>query len=252
MLGIDLTKEIRYRFSSLRFFNENEYHVDRFCEDDVLLLVYEGVLRFTEDGIPYEIHPGEYHIQKHNTIQSGNLPSTAPKYLFVHFRASWSEENALPRSGTFDYKMLKLNMEEMHALSYARAPYIIKTAKFYEILSKLYKTTVINITAYEISKYIKEHYQQKITIDQLCKEFSFSKNHIINIFQKEFDLTPIAYLNYVRLNKAEELLITSSELLESIAHRCGYQNYSHFYRQFVRKHHVSPEEFRKNKQLGNL
>ena len=59
MYGIDLNKEIKYLFSSLRFFASKEHHVDRFCKDDVLLLVYDGVLRFSEDGVMYEIHPGE-------------------------------------------------------------------------------------------------------------------------------------------------------------------------------------------------
>ena len=51
MNGIDLNKPIAYKHASLRFFNKNEHHIDRFCEDDVLLLVFDGVLRFSEDGV---------------------------------------------------------------------------------------------------------------------------------------------------------------------------------------------------------
>ena len=41
-----------------------------------------------------------------------------------------------------------------------------------------------------------------------------------------------------------------SEPIENIAYSCGYQNYSHFYRQFVRKNNTSPESFRKQKRIG--
>ena len=81
-----MNNDIQYLFASLRYFDEKEYHVDRVCSDDVLLLVFEGVLRFSEDGVGYEIHPGEYHIQKHNSIQKGDRPSDSPKYLYVDKR----------------------------------------------------------------------------------------------------------------------------------------------------------------------
>lgn len=64
MEGIDLNKPITYIHSSLRFFNEKEHHINRFCEENVLLLVYKGVLRFSENGIEHEVRPGEYYIQK--------------------------------------------------------------------------------------------------------------------------------------------------------------------------------------------
>lgn len=250
MYGIDLNKEIKYHFASLRFFDEREYHVNRVCEDDVLLLVYDGVLRFSEDGVLYEIHPGEYHIQKHGSKQEGVLPSDAPKYLFVHFYTEWTEDSLIAKSGTFDYQYLKNEIEKMNVLSYSDAPYIIKVAQFYTLLSKLCKNRASNNTADKIAKFISENCQQNLSIDMLCKEFCFSKNHIINIFKNSYGQTPIAYLNFMRLKKAEELLITTSDSIESISLLCGYQNYSHFYRQFMRKNKVSPENFRKQKRIG--
>ena len=53
MYGIDLNKNINYKYASLRFFNEGEHHIDRICGEDVLLLVFKGVLRFSEDGTEY-------------------------------------------------------------------------------------------------------------------------------------------------------------------------------------------------------
>ena len=73
MRGIDLDKPITFLYSSLRFFADNEYHVTRYCSDDVLLMVYEGILRFVEDGVSYELHPGEYHIQKGGSYQEGEM-----------------------------------------------------------------------------------------------------------------------------------------------------------------------------------
>ena len=242
---------MQYRYASLRFFAEKEHHIKRFCKDDVLLLVYEGVLRFVEDGVQYEIHPGQYHIQKQNTFQSGELASDGPKYLYVHFRANWTEEgHILPKSGTFDYAALRHSMEKLNALAHSQAPQILQTAVFYEILSALYCPPAADSPAARIADYLKTHYQSSIDLDSLTELFSYSKNHIINIFKKEFGKTPVAYLNSIRLREAERLLITTSHTIESVAFACGYRNYSHFYHQFVEKNRISPEIFRQKKRLG--
>ena len=101
---------------------------------------------------------------------------------------------------------------------------------------------------HKISEFIIENCDQNISIDTLCKKFSFSKNHIINVFKRTYGITPNVYLNMIRLKKAEELLAVTSDSLETISLSCGYHSYSHFYRQFVRKNNVSPEEFRKQKR----
>jgi AraC-like DNA-binding protein len=251
MCRLDLNKEIKYLSSSLRFFAEKEHHITRVCEADVLLLVYEGVLRFTEDGVPYEIYPGQYHIQKHNSYQTGELPSDGPKYLYVHFLGEWTEESgALAKNGMFDYDVLKADIEEMHQLSYCAAPYVVKAAKLYEILAKLYKSKNADTLASRMAAFLEKNHQNNVDLDMLCRRFSFSKNHIINIFKKEYGKTPIAYLADVRLNHAEQLLTATSVSIEQIAYDCGYRNYSHFYRQFLDKNRVSPEQFRQQRRLG--
>ena len=69
MKGINLDKPITYSVASLRFFNKGESHVNRFCKDNVLVMVFEGVLRFSEDGEKYQVSKGEYFIQHANGYQ---------------------------------------------------------------------------------------------------------------------------------------------------------------------------------------
>lgn len=249
MHGINLNRDIKYLFASLMIFDKNEFHVNRKCNYDVLLLVFDGVLRFCEDGIFYEVHPGEYHIQKQGSIQEGIVACDSPKYLYIHFEAEWTKDSPVSKTGTFDYEYLKEDIEKMHKLSYSDAPYIVKAATFYRILTKLCKTDETNDLGHKIAGYILENCQQNISIDTLCERFSFSKNHIINVFKKAFGMTPNVYLNMVRLKKAEEMLIVTTEPIETISFNCGYRNYSHFYRQFVRKNNMSPEEFRRQKRI---
>lgn len=251
MYGIDLNQEIQYLAASFRCFKEKEYHVTRLCKCDVLLLVYEGILRFSEDGVPRELRPGQYYIQKQGGYQEGKLPSDGAKYLYIHFLARWTDDAcALPRSGSFDPTAMMPDMEAMHALDYDEAPYILRAGMFYKLLSQLCKPKVVSTAVSQMAEYIRSHMENGMTLDELCREFSFSKNHIINLFKKEMGMTPVAYLNDVRLRRAERLLTSTSQTLESIATTCGYANYSHFYRQFFRKNRISPEKYRQRKRLG--
>ena len=250
MLGIQLDQPILYKYASLRFFKPGEHHVSRLCKENVLLLVYDGVLRFCEDGKQYEIRAGEYHIQKQNSIQSGEFPSDSPKYLYVHFLADWSDhEHVLPRSGTFHYAQFKQAINELDILAHSNAPYILQAGKFYELLSMLYQAKHTDSITNHIADFITKNSNQKITLDMLCREFNFSKNHIINICKRDLGMTPIAYINHIRLQKAAYLLEVTSNSIENISLLCGYNNYSNFYKLFLQKYGQSPEGWRNSKRI---
>lgn len=251
MEGINLERPITYKYASLRYFLEGEHHVSRLCRDDVLLLVFDGVLRFTEDGKPYEIHKGEYHIQRHGSLQEGAIQSDAPKYLYVHFLADWESQGAiLEKSGNFDYAALKSLMEEMDKLAHIDSPYILQAGKFYAIIAELQKSKALSPLANEMASFIEENLGGTITLDLLSTKFHFSKNHIINIFKKNFSLSPIEYTNSLRLKRAEHLMEATSDSLEKISLSCGFSNYSHFYKLFIKKNSCSPERWREQRRIG--
>ena len=245
MKGIDLNKQIIYLHSSLRFFDKKEHHINRFCEENVLLLVYEGILRFSENGIEREVCPGQYYIQKAMTYQRGDIESDAPKYLYVHFLGEWTDDkNCLPIEGDFNYIQLKPIMETLDAISRSDYTYTEKTAYFYQLLSILYRNQLQHNTADTIAEYISDRYLKGVTLDELCQKFSYSKNHIINIFKGSYGITPIEYINELKIKRAMYLLEVTSKSIEDISVESGFNNYSHFYRLFYRKHGLSPSEWR--------
>lgn len=250
MRGIDLNAPITYKHASLRYFKENEYHVDRHCTCNVLLLVYEGVLRFSEDGIFYEIPAGKFHIQREGSIQRGEKSSDLPKYLYIHFYARWNEDDkTLSFQGDFDYNMLKPLIKKMDLYAHENFTYTERLSVFTEILTKLYQANSSETAANKIAEYLEFHYNEKITLEGLSEIFHFCKNQIINVFKKEYGQTPIEYLNHVKIQKANHLLEATSKSTEEISMLCGFNNYSHFYRLFMNKNGISPSQWRRNKRI---
>jgi len=253
MRGIDLNKPITFLHSSLRFFSENEHHITRFCKDDVLLMVFEGVLRFTEDDICYEIRPGEYHIQKSNTFQKGEKPSDSPKYLYVHFLSEWADDDAaLPFKGTFDYSKARALMEELDRLSHGESSLVQKTAVFFELLLLLQKKEKPANLASRIAEFICNGNLNELSLEKICDEFHYSKNYIINSFKKEFGVTPVKYINDLKINRAKYLLEVTSDSLESISIKSGFNDYSHFYKLFYKENGLSPSAWRREKHTNPL
>lgn len=252
MEGINLEMPINYIGASFRYFKNKEHHTTRLCNDNVLLLVFKGVLRFNEDGVDYEITPGKYHIQKQKTYQSGPKESDEPEYLYVHFLGEEcnSEKGVLQYQGDFDVEKLMPLMIKLDELAHNESTYISQTAVFYEILSMLSKQKTKKNTANKIAMFIEENSHTNISLEKLCKEFLFTKNHIINIFKREYNMTPFEYLKKVRLNNALRMMEATSLTLEEISYENGFNDYPYFYRVFKKEFGVSPEQWRKKRRGG--
>ena len=248
MYGIDLNQPIDFFYSSMRYFKEGEHHITRVCSDDVLLLVFDGILRFVEDGTSYEICPGQYHIQKQGSYQQGITASDCPQYLYVHFKGTWSERDAvLAAEGTFSCEHLFGLMEKLDYINHNGHPKVECIGVFYQILISLYQQNRHSGLADQIADYIARNFEKALSLSELSQHFSYSKNHIINLFKKEYQMTHFEYLTRKRVEKAQWMLESTSDTMDSISVQCGFSDYSHLYKAFVAIHHKSPGQWRKER-----
>ena len=85
MLKLSFDELPHYIYSNNRQFFPGEYHMDRLFDEDVLILMRKGRLRFHEDGTLVKLNAGEYYIQRAGLYQQGLVPSDSPNYFFFHF-----------------------------------------------------------------------------------------------------------------------------------------------------------------------
>ena len=91
--------------------------------------------------------------------------------------------------------------------------------------------------------FIKEHYNEKISIDDIAKAAYTSRNSCFRYFQKSFGKSPLKVLNDHRLSVAATLLKSEGSVTE-IALSCGYASSSYFCKSFHEKFGVTPMEYR--------
>lgn len=96
-----------------------------------------------------------------------------------------------------------------------------------------------------ILKYVEEHYDEHITIDDMAALTFYSKSHFMKFFKAHMGTGFIEYLNDYRLTIAERLLRTSDASVLEIAEKSGFDNLSYFNRIFKRKYGQSPGKQRR-------
>lgn len=92
--------------------------------------------------------------------------------------------------------------------------------------------------------YIHEHYNEKITLDDLVRISQMSRSSFINKFKEICKMPPLTYLSTIRINAAEQLLLKSDLSVAEIAFRTGFYDASHLTKIFALTYGVSPSAYR--------
>ena len=94
-------------------------------------------------------------------------------------------------------------------------------------------------------KYIEEHYRDEISLERIATLYHFNASYFSTLFKQRFGISFSEYLSDIRMEKAEDLLKTSSDKVREIALEVGYKDPNYFNRAFKKRHNMTPEEFRK-------
>lgn len=94
-------------------------------------------------------------------------------------------------------------------------------------------------------KYITDHYNKDIAINDLAERFTMSPNYFSSIFKKETGKTTINYIKEVRLTKAKEYLVKSEKSVVDIAKEVGYEDSQYFFKVFKKATGQTPLQYRK-------
>lgn len=253
MKGIQFGTLPQYCFSAYRRFEEGEYHVSRTCADDVIVIVIDGVLSFTENGVRKRVFGGEYYIQERGIYQSADEESKSPHYYYIHTHLDMEDSDVppyLPLRGSFNSILLMPYIEKLEAAKSNPKDVIGITSAFLGILDALSKgNSTRSRIATEIADYLSAHLSEKITLDMLCKKYGYCKNYLNEVFKKEFGCTMHDHLISLRVLAAKGLLISSCLSIDEVAVKCGFDTYVNMYKAFVGREGISPGEYRKRTVL---
>jgi transcriptional regulator GlxA family with amidase domain len=96
----------------------------------------------------------------------------------------------------------------------------------------------------EIQVWLQDHYHQDITIKSLAEQFKISVRTLNRRFKSATGVTPLNYLQQLRIDAAKDLLKNSNLSIYEVACQVGYHDLSHFNRLFKRLLATNPKKYR--------
>lgn len=96
-----------------------------------------------------------------------------------------------------------------------------------------------------VIEYIDKNYQEKLTLDKLSGILNLNREYFCRIFKEASGVTPVDYINFVRVMKAETMLTSTNLSITEISMDAGFASVSYFNRIFKKQRGVTPSAYKK-------
>ena len=83
-----------------------------------------------------------------------------------------------------------------------------------------------------ILEYVERHYAEPIRAEDIANAVYVSSTCLRKLFKDNFRMSPMQYINYVRIQKACEMIRKTDDSISEIARKTGYENLATFINNF--------------------
>lgn len=91
---------------------------------------------------------------------------------------------------------------------------------------------------------IRQEYHQELTLKAIADRLHVNGVYLGQCFKNETERSFTQYLNHVRIQKAQQLLLYTNKSINEIAYETGYNTNHYFIKMFKKLNGLSPKEFR--------
>jgi AraC-like DNA-binding protein len=97
-----------------------------------------------------------------------------------------------------------------------------------------------------VMRYVREHLGEEMSLNEAAAAAMLSPNYLAHLLKKQTDRTFTELVTERRLERAKELLLTSSVRIGDVALQCGFSDADYFSRRFRQQVGVTPRQFRQD------
>lgn len=99
-------------------------------------------------------------------------------------------------------------------------------------------------------RFMQQHYAEGLGVSALAEQVALSASRFAHLFRQQTGITPMKYLERLRVARAQELLLTTGLSIGEVGYQCGYEEPLYFSHVFRRSVGRSPREFRRGREEG--
>ena len=96
----------------------------------------------------------------------------------------------------------------------------------------------------QMLRFVEEHYAEELNVERIADSVALSESACLRSFRQLLGTTPIQYVKQYRIEKAAELLLSTSMKAGEVGAECGFADTSYFTKTFRELKHCTPKEYR--------
>lgn len=131
-------------------------------------------------------------------------------------------------------------MSILHDLSTSRNIRSLSDASFSNMESLSYNSRRVE----KVMEYLNRNFDKEVNLSEAAKISSMTEVSFSRFFKIRTGKTFVDTLNEIRLGHASRMLIDTTQSINEVAYKCGFNNMSNFNRIFKKKKDCTPKEFR--------
>ena len=217
---------------------ENEIHIPAARREELITAINSGDYTAVSQYVEYLIPP--------------SLPDSVPditasiqRVMSEVFYVLQQTEEVAPSEVLKEGFRMDLFQELLHSHSQKELR-DCAAAIMGSVLQAKQKKTIrhFDVTANQIVAYIREHYQEDLSLDLLSDRFHFSTSYISRLIRRCEGINFTEIVTETRLQKAKQLLEDPSLRTLDVGSMVGYHDTSYFIQSFRKRFGVTPNEYR--------
>ena len=106
----------------------------------------------------------------------------------------------------------------------------------------------ISTKEFSVLEYIDKHSSENINIEDLASKCGMCYSNFAKQFKAQFGKTCKEYIEFVRICKADTLLLYTDKTLDYISQETGFTDASHFIRTYKKIRNITPKQRRNSKE----
>ncbi|MGG1639177.1 helix-turn-helix domain-containing protein [Paenibacillus sp. NRS-1760] len=95
-----------------------------------------------------------------------------------------------------------------------------------------------------IQQYVDSRLHTSISVDQMAESVHLHPNYFSSYFKKHFGMPPLKYVSRKRIDRAKQLLTTTSRSIKEVADQSGFKETNHFTKFFRKETNLTPTDYR--------
>lgn len=258
-------------------FRYTQFHSIRCPADARILYVIDGSGKLFLEGAEHSLCAGSMALIGPGVVYRMEL-DTPLDLIALNFDYTWERQaldvplDALPPEAAEDVE--KVVFEDCAVLS---APVILQHVQLFQntledilcvsqdkkcyhreeaasllkaLLIRLARKALLTDTAGDaiadrLIQYLKEHYRENLTVEQIASHFNYHASHMNRVMRKATGTTIRSYLIRCRMDAAEKHLLSTDMTISQVAEAVGISSEAHFCNSFKKLLGISPKEYRR-------